>query len=322
MRFSKVTGLIITISVFFAAGLFILNFQSIYDWYRLRGYQPPASIAKLADDSAMTDLSRKLFYVNRPELNDKETFRQNCTSAEASIVLGCYVSNTGIYIYDVQDDRLAGIEEVTAAHEMLHVAYERLDDATRQKIDALTAEAFNNLKNPRIAATVEQYRKTDESVVPNELHSILGTEVAQLPPALEEHYAEYFSDRAVVVSLAERYEKAFTAREAKIAKMDKQLAALDVSIKSAQAEIDGLNQELQLQRKELDAALAANNASVYNAGVPVYNAAVQEYNQLVADTRDEIARYNQIVKERNALALEERDLYKSLDSRTVPQESG
>jgi uncharacterized protein YukE len=320
MRVQKVltvlfSGFFITIAL-----LTILNFQSIFDWYRLRGYTPPAEIAVLADVTTMNSYGEKLFYVNRPELNDKTTFQQNCTSAEASIVLGCYVSNRGIYIYDVQDDRLAGIEEVTAAHEMLHVGYERLNSSERERVDQLTAESFSQIKNKRIIDTVEQYRQADASVVPNELHSILATEVAVLPAELEEHYKQFFDDRSQVVALAERYEAAFTKREEQIARFDRQLASLETSINSARQEIDGLNIDLQNQRQQLDGLLSSGNASAYNNSVEDYNAAVQDYNRLLKSTEADIQSYNRLVKERNEIALEERELYQSLDSRTLPQE--
>src|SRR3990167_5207236 len=77
----------------------------IYDNWRLRGYTPPAEIARLADVTTMNDKSRKLFYVYRPSLDDKAAFNTNCTNAEQTIVLGCYVQNDGIYLYNVTDER-------------------------------------------------------------------------------------------------------------------------------------------------------------------------------------------------------------------------
>ena len=36
------------------------------------------------------------------------------------------------YIYNVNDERLNGLKEVTAAHEMLHAAYERLPESDKK----------------------------------------------------------------------------------------------------------------------------------------------------------------------------------------------
>lgn len=320
MRISKLLSVGVSIALVVVSLIIFFNLRDIYDWYRLRNYTPPAAIEAMAEATTMTDYGQKLFYVNHPELNDKTTFRQNCSSHEASIVLGCYVSNQGIYIYDVTDSRLKGVEEVTAAHEMLHVGYERLGRSERERVDQLVADAFNKLDDQRIRETVEQYRANDASVVPNELHSILGTEVRNLPDELEKHYQKYFENRSKVVKLAERYESAFTEREEKIQTYDEKLKVLATEIDSQRQEIDGLNRELQETRRQLDINLQADKIDAYNALVNDYNADVRYYNQLVSDAQANIRRYNQLVKLRNELALEERELYKSLDSRTLPQE--
>ncbi len=118
-------------------GVALANRQGIYDWLRLRGYDPPSAVVKLADQDGMKDYTRHLFYLNRPQLlSDVSSFRQACTQSENTIVLGCYhPGEDGIYIYDVQDPKLSGVEQVTAAHEVLHAVYERLSDSDRQSLD-------------------------------------------------------------------------------------------------------------------------------------------------------------------------------------------
>lgn len=322
MRIVKLLGGVLSAAFVVLAAVVVLNFQGVYDWYRLRNYTAPAEIAQLAEVTAMTEEGKKLFFVNHPELiKDKATFRANCQTAEQSIVLGCYVSQLGIYIYDVEDERLAGIEEVTAAHEMLHVGYERLSDSERIRIDALTEQAFQTVKSKRIQQAVEQYRQADATVVPNELHSIMGTEVATLPAELEVYYQRYFSDRAKVVALANSYENAFAEREARIASLDSQLEVLEQTIQSNQQAIDGLEVDLTAQRTRLDRLLEQDAVNEYNAGVASYNSDVRRYNELVETTSSAIDRYNALVAERNAVTLEERELYDSLDSRTIPSET-
>ena len=65
-------------------------------------------------------------------------------------MLGCYILNKGIYVYDITDDRLAGVRQVTTAHEMLHAAYDRLSVKERAQVDAMTAAAYEKLDNIRI----------------------------------------------------------------------------------------------------------------------------------------------------------------------------
>jgi phage shock protein A len=290
------------------AGLFALyqQRQAIYDWTRLRNYDPPPAVVQLASDTTMNDSARHLFYVYHPQLNNRDQFSQNCTNVgEQTIVLGCYVSRTGIYLFDIDDPRLEGVEQVTAAHEMLHAAYERLDTEERSRIDNLTQQTLNALADQRIRDTIENYRKKDPSVVPNELHSIIGTEVRSLPPELEAYYQRYFTNRAQIVGFSEKYEGVLTARR-------QHAEALEAQIKALRAQIEQLEDTLTAERADLqrDRAGVDTQAEVteYNARVGAYNAEIRHFNNLVAE-------HNNLVKEHEANALEEQSLFKALDSR-------
>ncbi len=229
--------------------------------------------------------------------------------------MGCFVSNKGIFIYDVQEQKLSGVHEVTAAHELLHAEYDRLSKNERQEIDAELESVFQNLANERIKKSIELYRAKDPNVVPNELHSILGTEVRQLTPKLEAHYKKYFSDRAKIVDLSEKYEAEFTSLQNKQDRLKAELDGLKADIDANQAALDSLNNELSRDRAEMDRLRAANDIDGYNAQVPKFNAKVRKYNNLVGTVKSQVARYNSLVEEINNLATEEQALYKALDSR-------
>ncbi len=119
--------------------LIYLNAQALSDWWQLRGYSPPATVTSLAAQDTMTSYATHVFYVNRPDIESNASqFRNECQETEKTIVLGCYHSNQeGIFVYNVQDSRLAGVEQVTAAHEMLHAAYDRLSSKDRNYVDGL-----------------------------------------------------------------------------------------------------------------------------------------------------------------------------------------
>ena len=108
------------------------NSQSIRDWWVLRSFSPSNEIVSLADDTGMSDQGRQKFYVSQPELNSRASFNDNCPFPDRSLVLGCYAS-LRIYIFDVDDPQLEGVEEVTAAHEMLHAVYDRLSTGDRDR---------------------------------------------------------------------------------------------------------------------------------------------------------------------------------------------
>ena len=289
--------------------------QDIYDWARLRGYTPDPAITKLASDTSMTNTGKHLFYVYHPKVESKQSFVQHCRNDEQTIVLGCYVSGIGIYIYDVTDVRLTGVEEVTAAHEMLHAAYERLKPQEKQKIGSLLNQAYAQVDDKRIRTNIESYQKAGADVT-NELHSILATEVKILPPDLEGYYKRYFSDRARIVAYSDQYEALFTERQNRV-------AAADVSLKNLKAQIDSLDtslksqaEELRSERDRMNSLLSSDRVNEYNAAVGPYNQKVTRYNADVATEKNLVNQYNVIVNERNSLVLEEKDLINALDSRT------
>lgn len=286
----------------------------MFDQLRLNGYQPSAAVSKLAADTTMSDRAKHIFYVYHPELNDKESFNNNCATSERTIVLGCYVSRTGIYLYNVTDPRLQGVIEVTSAHEMLHAAYERLGGTEKRHIDQLLNEAYSQVSDERIKQNVEDYRNNGADVT-NELHSILGTEVRGLPTDLEHYYQKYFTNRLSVVEFSERYEQAFTQRKQQVEEADTRLKALKQQIDSAQASLASQKETLNTQRSKLDSLLAAKQYDAYNSGVPAFNSRVNAYNAEVRRISVLIDQYNDLVAERNAIAVEEGELVKAIDSR-------
>ncbi len=297
-------------------GLIVAGFlfrSDIYDQWRLSQYDPPARIEQIAQTTTMTADGQKRFFVAHPEIDQQTTFNQHCDIKEFSIILGCY-DGRNIYLYDVKDKRLAGIVEVTAAHEMLHAAYDQLSGTQRKKVDDMTNEVYQKLTNARLIATVKNYEKQDSASVPNELHSILATEVRSLPKDLEQYYAQYFSNRAAVVALSEKYEAEFTSRETQVAALDQKLKATKSTIDDNQSRISSLGVELTKNHQELDRLKSANEVSLYNMGVTIFNNQVKSYNALITDTKKLIADYNKMVKERNNLATEVQGLVEAIDS--------
>lgn len=315
-------GLIFTASLLVVLAGGWLFRQDISDWYRLRQYTAPPEVVALAEQDTMTEEARKIFYTTHPKITGEEEFNANCRqggASEYSIVLGCYISSGGLYgdmyLYDIDDERLSGVVQVTAGHEMLHAAYDRLSTKERQRVDALLLQAYEDLPDGRIKETIAQYQANDPASVPSELHSILGTEVRDLPAELNEYYSQYFADRLVVVAFSEQYEGEFARREAQVADYDTRLAGLKANIEANQAEIDSRNAELSQKRAQLDSLEASGDAAGFNALVASYNAQVAAYNALVAETRTQIETYNSLVEERNSLALEVQELTEAIDSR-------
>jgi hypothetical protein len=286
----------------------------IYDWWRLRAYEPPAKVVQLADETTMESSTRKLFYAYHPSLEGRATFNTHCPLTEKTIVLGCYVKNMGIYLYDVTEERLHGVVEVTAAHEALHAAYDRLSGRERGRVDDMLNKTYASIKDERIKKTIEAYRANGADVN-NELHSILGTEVRSLPADLETYYRQYFKDRQAVVGFSEKYEKAFTDRKDELARYDQQLKDLKAQIESLTASLKQQVQRIDSEYARLQQLRSTGQTEKYNAGVSGYNQGVNAYNANARRVEDLINQYNTIVERRNTIALEENQLQKALDSR-------
>lgn len=294
--------------------LFVLVYyynQAIADWWKLRNYTPSAAVSQLATDDTMTPAARHLFYINHPNLQGGTTFSTNCkNTSEKTIIFGCYHPvELGIYVQPVSDERLQGVEQVTSAHEMLHAAYDRLDNKTKQQVDGWLEDYYqHDLTDQRIKDTIDAYKQSEPDDVVNEMHSIFGTEVNNLPTNLENYYKRYFTNREAVVAYANHYKEAFISREQQIKDYDAQLANLKQTIEAEQASATSQHEALINRQQTLNQAKAGGDIATYNAGVAGYNQAVDTYNQTATKLKADITDYNNLVTARNALVVEEQHL--------------
>lgn len=293
--------------------------QQLEDWSKLLTYQPPSEIARLATTTTMTDTARQLFYVNQPTIETRKSSLNLCKSSEHTIVLGCYVVRKGIFLQAVPDPRLQGVMEVTAAHEMLHVAYQRMSLFEQSQINKQLQAVLKQLQNPRILKLVSTYNDQDPRSVDNELHSIFGTELRNLSPELEAHYRTYFTDRSTIVALSERYEGVFTTLRDKEKTLSQQLLTRKSTLEQLSAQVKQEAETVESERSNLQSSILSNPNSDYSFRVSSFNDRVRNYNQLVSQLREQTDAYNQLVTEHNTLALEEKSLVESLENKSTQQ---
>jgi hypothetical protein len=293
--------------------------QDVRDWSKLLQYEAPPQVAKLATTTTMTDAARRLFYLNEPTIESQKSAQNLCKGTEHTVVLGCYVPNKGIFLQEVSDPRLQGVMEVTAAHEMLHAAYQRMSILEQTKLNKLLQAALQQLQNQRIKQLVEAYREQDPNVVNNELHSILGTEVRNLSPELEAHYRKYFTDRSTVVALSERYEGVFTTLRTKAKQLASQLAALKSAIENLETQVKSEEASISEDRSTIERERSANPDADYSARIASFNNRVQSFKELVARFNEQTNIYNQNLATYKSLALEEKSLVESLQNKTSEQ---
>ncbi len=317
-RFAGIAFLLLVVG---SAGWTLLNRQFVIDWWRIRTFTPSSDVAQLAIRDTLVGRGHDLFMASEPQVQNGSDFNSSCPSkGEKTIVLGCYAAQR-IYVYNVTDERLTGVKEVTAAHEMLHAAYERLSVSDQAKVNAMLKPIIDGMTDKRILELIKLYNQQEPGQLYNEMHSILGTEYAHLTPDLEDYYKQYFGNRQTVVGYALAYQQPFTDSQNKLDEYDAQLDALKPQIDQNNASLKQQQADLQDESNRLGQLRAQGNIQAYNESVPGYNAKVASFNQLVQLTRDLVAEYNALVVKHNQEATAQNDLQQSLDSsyQSVPK---
>jgi len=297
----------------------VTNQQRIADQFAVWKFEPSASIEHYVTESDMSDEGKFLFYASAPTIQSNPAFNSTCSNVEENFgVLGCYFpGQKSIYLFDVTDDRLAGIEEVVAAHEMLHAAWDRTSATEQARLTPLLeAEAARMKDDPEFATTLEFYAKTEPGERSNELHSIIGTEFGELSPELEAHYAQYFTDRAVVVSLHEKSNAVFTAQQDASQKLVEKLDALRVNIDS---DYDSYNLGYDSLNRDIDDFnTRADNGGFQSAEQFNYERAslIDRQSALSADyaaIEADVASYDKMVTQLEALNATTSELNRSIN---------
>ncbi len=328
MRTKRLISSVLSITILAVLVIATLQRQAIYDWFRLRNYSPPASVVSLTKATTMTPAATHVFYINHPAIEGKAEFNQNCpdNGGEHTIILGCYLSHeTGIHIYSVTDPKLAGVEQVTAAHEMLHAAYERLSSKDRNYVDGLLQDYYqHNLHDKRLLATIAAYKKSEPNDVVNEMHSVFGTEAPNLPAKLETYYKKYFADRSKVVAFSTAYQATFIGRQTQANKLLTQIKQIESQLNGMKAQIVSYEQLLNAQYQDLQLAPKSTRDEQisYKNQVDAYNAKVRTYRALVSTYNTLIILHNKLVDQYQALSVETNQLLQELNSRsaTVPNQ--
>lgn len=307
--------------VILAIGIWaILNRQFIIDQITVWQFKPAEEVVALSNDASMNDHGKFLFYASRPELQSAADFNSNCQTRESqSIVLGCYTDNK-IFLFKVTDNRINGIKTVTAAHEMLHAAYTRLSDSERDRIDSLLKVQLTNTTDQDILDLVALYDKIEPGERWNELHSIFGTETAQLSSELETYYKQYFTDRSQVVAAYAKYHQVFAELKLQATTLQDQLTPKKAVIESKTNEY-----KIKLSQLEIDIRDFNQKASTANGFASQYEfdqarMALMARQSALVSLADQIntliKEYNQGVSDLNALGVEIDKLNQNLNSQS------
>jgi len=286
----------------------VLNREWIYDYYRGMTYQPTSEMSRIRGALTLTDRGEFLFNASQPVLSGSDEFNAHCRGDGVEIaVLGCYTEGN-IYVYNITDAELDGVRELTAAHELLHAVFARMGEEKKAELKPVLEQVYKQNLDI-LEEDIGTYTTTEQF---EELYVRAGTEVANLPPTLEKHYAEIFKNQDAVVAYYDKYNGVFRTLQAEMDALTEEMEAMNTEIAQKTNEYErrvrqldadivsfnscaevagcfGSEEEFQVQRAELVAEQTALEGlydeisgliNTYNAKVEVYNADVMHGKKL------------------------------------------
>lgn len=298
-----------------------LNRQYVIDQIIVWIYRPSDEATQLAKDAGIDGYGNFLYLASQPAIESPADFNTVCGTVEATTsILGCY-SDYRLYILNVTDEKLKGVKEVTAAHEMLHAAYSRIQDDEKIKINALLDAEYQKIKDDKsLKERVAFYEKTEPGQLYNELHSVIGTEVGNIGSELEAYYKKYFSDRSKVVALNARYISVFKELTDRATALSLKLSALSDSINSRSTQYNKDLNTLNTDVADFNQRAQSNSftsQAQFNSQRSALEARVAAINALRNEINSDTDNYNNLLEEYNSIVLASKKLYDSIDSKKL-----
>ncbi|QIM16546.1 hypothetical protein G7067_09195 [Leucobacter insecticola] len=309
------------------AGVIAFSFrQDIQDHFRALGFDPSARTIEVMDFLQLTDRGERVFLASRPTVDGSQLFNAQCSGvnhSEEGHVLGCYTGER-IHLFDVPDPRIGGIVEVTAAHELLHATFDRLSDGERAALTERLMTAYDvlSLEHPELVERMSVYAHLSATAFANELHSVLGTEVRDLPSWLEQRYGDWFKNRDALIDHFESFHAVFVELEDQAKTLETEMTALRADVERRNAEYDATVHQFNLDAADLrrrnENFEFSDNPAEFNRmrdELAKRRAAIQStLDGLQAD----IDRYNAMREELQKLSQQSTELQEKLNSELAP----
>lgn len=303
-----------------------LNRQQINDHFAAQSFSASPEIVQLTESLQLTEAGHRIFWASEPTLDASQNFNEQCAQVEHSEeghILGCFTGGR-IHLFEVRDERLQGIVEVTAAHEMLHASFSRLGDSERaslvHELNTLYEEMAVN--DPALEGRMSVYSSLSKTAFANELHSVLGTEQRVLPEWLEEHYAVWMGDREVILDFFDGYHAVFNELKQRADQLEAEMTALRADVEQRSKAYDEAVAQFNIEWAGFIARneafeFSSNPGEFYRLRDEFYDrrdALGEEMRRLNAD----IERYEVMRTELLALSELNHELEQQLDSDLAP----
>lgn len=309
---SKHLAIFLIASAFLMAitAVITINFTTIKDFFTGLSYQPTEEMAQIRTSLNLTDKGNLIFNATMPELKEKQEFNSLCRGTETeTAILGCYREDH-VYVYNITDEELVGIRELTSAHELLHAVYHRLSAEEKQNLTDILVQVYQTNQDT-LGEEIDLYQKEQKK---EEIYVRTGTEIYDLPDELEKHYAKIFKDQNRIVDYYNSYISVFKEIEQTLANLLEKAQNLETTINEKTAAYESGAATLNQAVKEFNncantpncftsrwafnnqrSALVARQNELTN----LYN----EINQLISDYNATAAEYNQNLLHGQALNM-------------------
>lgn len=273
------------------------------------------SIQDFIAATTMEDSLSSLFINTDPEMVSGAVLKEKCGDANASEeanILGCFTTNPNrIYLYRISDSRMKRVENVIAAHEVLHAVWHlELDERERTEVGAELQAYYESLPADHfLRARVKLYASKPSSI-PTELHSILGTEAASLPASLEKYYSRWFKDRSAIVSdadatfgyirqLAKEIATAKEIIEVQRKSIEERRVVLNATNEQLTKDVNAFNEvvasgKIELQEYERQRQALADRRDDLNAELEIFNSDIEKFNAAIATNNKKTELFNEL----------------------------
>ncbi len=282
--------------------LFRTDWQLIADEKEAQSYQATAAVEGIADDLSLTRKGRAIFLASHPILMSRADFNRTCgrDGSGSAYTAGCYYKDSEEKEHlEIFDSGYANINEnglsydfvaqrkITALHEMLHAAWERLpenkqtetcgrlrtlsrdirtlsDEVASYPSDQICTELFARVGSEYIPALQTQ---TSSAILPIR-YSALSADGKAAVAQLEKLYADYFDTSAT------RNLVSYWANKSSLDSFAAKAELAENTLRQRKEYAQRMTQ-LYYSYPTWNGYYAANNAiSSYNESVRVYNSYV------------------------------------------------
>ena len=312
-------GWLFLLVLIIAGMVLFLNREWVGDFYRGVTYQPSSEMVRIRGDLELTERGEFLFNAAQPELNGRAEFNEYClTKNDETAVLGCYTGGN-IYVYDITDQQLAGIRELTTAHELLHAVWARMSEGEKTALVEPLTQTFEANQ----AALGEEIDNYETSQKQEELYVRAGTEVKNLPDVLEKHYAEIFKDQDKIVGYYDSYISVFKALEAEMKNLQAEMETMNAEITAKLAEYEQrwgrLNNDIAEFNKCAEEAGCFVSEYDFYSKRAVLMTEQEALNVMYDEINELVETYNSKVEIYNADVLKSEKLNTIINSAAQPQ---